>query len=258
MFEINGKTAIVTGGAGGIGLATVKMLLEKGANVVMADFNEKTLEEQYSALNEIYGDKVAKKLVNVTVEEQVKELVEYAVEKYGELDIMVNNAGTGGLSKKIYDPIDECMPDFKNVLNINLNGVLYGGKYAADQMIKQGKGGAIVSTSSIMGHVSNYGCTGYSASKHGVLGFTKAWALELAPFNIRVNALCPGFVTTGLVNDDIVDAEGMAYIKSLHPLSAALDRIGNPDEQAHAIIFMIENTFMTGQSVVVDGGYVIR
>ncbi len=258
MYEINGKTAVVTGGANGIGLATVKSLLEKGANVVMSDYNEALLVKEYEALNEVYGDKVAYKITNVAKQDQVKELVEYAVEKYGELDIMVNNAGIGG-GEKIYDEEDVSIPAFKRVFDVNLNGVMYGAKYAADQMIKQGNGGAIISTSSIMGVVSSAGgCTGYSASKHAVLGMTKAWALELAPHNIRVNALCPGFITTGLVNKDTFGEAGIAGLMTQHPLSAALGRIGNPDEMAHAIIFMVENTFLTGQAIVVDGGYTVQ
>ncbi len=256
MFEINGKTAVVTGCAGGIGLATVKMLLAKGANVVMGDYNEELLSKECEALKETYGDKVICKTVNVSKEADVKALIDLSVETYGAVDIMMNNAGISGNASKIYDAAEKAIPDFENVLSINLNGVIYGAKYAADQMIKQGNGGAIISTSSVMGVIgSPAGVTAYGAAKHAILGMTKAWALELAKYNIRVNALCPGFITTGMVNKEKFGEAGIARLMSAHPLSAALGRLGDVEEMAHAVCFMIENTFLTGQGIVVDGGY---
>ncbi len=259
MFEINGKNVAVTGAASGIGLETVKTLLAKGANVVMSDYNEASLEKECKALEEIYGEKIAYKVVNVTDESQVKNLVAYTVEKYGTIDVMVNNAGIGSTGTLISDEAEKIIPDTKRIIDINLNGVIYGCKYAADQMIKQGQGGAIINTSSIMGHVSHFAaCSGYSASKHGVIGYTKSCAVELASYNIRVNAICPGFITTGMVNEEVTGSENIKYLLAAHPLSAALHRLGNPEEIAHAIVFMIENTFLTGQSIIVDGGYLAQ
>ncbi len=258
MFDLKDKVAIVTGGASGIGFATVKMLLEKGAKVVIADYNEAGLEKAAASLKEEHGDNVSYKVVDVSNEEQVKGLVAYAVETYGELDVMVNNAGISGNSKMITGD-DESVADFKHIFDINVNGLIYGGKYASEQMIKQGNGGAIVNTSSMMGVIgTNIGGTGYCGSKHAVLGITKAWALELAPHNIRVNALCPGYTMTGMLNPDVVGQEFFDWAMSMHPLAAAVKRIAKAEEMAHAIVFMIENTYLTGQHIVVDGGYTIQ
>lgn len=258
MFEIKDKVAIVTGGASGIGFAAVKMLLKKGAKVVIGDYNEEGLKKAVESLKEEYGDNVSYKVVNVSKEEQVKELVAYAVDTYDELDIMVNNASISGNSKMLTGD-DESIADFKRIFDINANGVIYGGKYASEQMIKQGNGGAIVNTSSMMGVIgTNIGGTGYCGSKHAVIGITRAWALELAPYNIRVNALCPGYTMTGMLNPDVVGQEFFDWAMSMHPLAAAVKRIATADEMAHAIIFMIENSFLTGQHIVVDGGYTIQ
>ncbi len=258
MFEIKGKVAIVTGAASGIGLATAKMLLEKGAKVVMADYNADNLENQLQQLKAVYKSSVASKVVDVSKELQVKKLVEFAVKKYGAVDIMVNNAGISGNSKMLTGD-EESVADFKRIFDVNVNGAIYGGKYAAQQMIAQGRGGAIVNTSSMMGVIAtDIGGTGYCGSKHAVLGITKAWALELAQYNIRVNALCPGYTTTGMVNPDVLGQQFLDWALSMHPLAKSLKRIANADEMAHAIIFMIENSYMTGQHIVVDGGYTIQ
>lgn len=258
MFCVKEKTAIVTGGASGIGYATVKMLLEKGANVVIADYNGDAVVKAEEEFKKEFGDRVLGKVVNVANEEEVKNLVAETAEKFGSLDIMVNNAGISGNSKMITDD-PESVDDFKRIFDINVNGVIYGGKYASEQMIKQGNGGAIVNTSSMMGVIgTNIGGTGYCGSKHAVLGITKAWALELAPHNIRVNALCPGYTMTGMLNPDVVGQQFFDWAMSMHPLSAAVKRIATADEMAHAILFMIENTFLTGQHITVDGGYTIQ
>ncbi len=256
MFEINEKTAIVTGSASGIGLGIAKMLLEKGANVVMSDYNEKALIEQCEILKETFGDKVIYKTVNVAKEEEVKSLIELAVEKYGALDIMVNNAGISGATPVAN--VETSIEDAKRMFDINVNGVMYGGKYASEQMIKQGNGGTIINTASMSGILGSPGAMGYCGSKHAVIGITKAWALELAQYGIRVNALCPGYIQTGMVNSETMGQQMIDWAMSLSPISAYTKRIGLPEEMAHAVEFMIENTFLTGQYLLVDGGYSIQ
>ncbi len=259
MFEINGKTAVVTGAASGIGLATAKMLLEKGANVVMSDYNVVVLEKEYDAIKETYGNKVACKAANVAAEEEVKALVEFAVEKYGELDIMINNAGVCASGIMIHGEREKLISNMRTTFDININGVVYGCKYAADQMIKQGTEGAIINTSSVMGVVSHGGgCSAYCTSKHAVVGFTKTCAMESAPYKIRVNAICPGNVATGMINEETVGADTLKVILADQPISVAYGRLGDPDEIAHAMVFAIENTFLTGQAIVVDGGYTVH
>ncbi len=258
MFDINKKVAVVTGAASGIGLATAKMLLEKGAKVVLADYNAENLAKQDNLLKKKYKSAVSSLVTDVSKEEQVKALVDFTVKTYGGLDIMVNNAGISGNSKMLTGD-EQSIADYKRIFDINVNGTIYGGKYSAEQMIKQGHGGAIVNTASMMAVLgTDIGGTGYCGSKHAVLGITKAWALELAKYNIRVNALCPGYTETGMVNVDVLGEEFLTWAKSMHPLAKSLNRIANADEMAHAIVFMIENTYMTGQSIVVDGGYTIQ
>lgn len=258
MFEIKNKTAIVTGSASGIGFATAKMLLMKGANVVLADYNETALKAKEAELAESFGGQVRSKTVDVTDERQVKELVEFAVAAFGSVDIMVNNAGISGNSKMLTGD-EASVADFKRIFDVNVNGIIYGGKYAAEEMIKQGTGGAIVNTSSMMGVIgTDIGGTGYCGSKHAVIGITRAWGLELAKYGIRVNALCPGYTETGMLNRDVVGDAFYEWALSMHPLSKALGRIAKAEEMAHAIVFMIENSFMTGQYVVIDGGYTIQ
>lgn len=256
MFDVAGKTAVITGSASGIGLATAELLLEKGSNVVLSDYNEANLEKEYARLSEKYGERVSAKFCNVAVEENVKALVEFAVEKYGELDIMFNNAGVTGLNEKIDAEDEGTIAAMQRTLNINLNGVIYGTRYSSMQMIKQGHGGVILSTASIFGHISSaMGSTAYCASKHAVVGLTKTWGLELAPHQIRVSALCPGYTLTGLCPEELLTQELLDMLLPTQPLGLAMGRFATAEEMAHAALFMIENTFYTGQSLIVDGGY---
>lgn len=253
MYDVKEKVAIVTGGASGIGLSTVECLLAKGAKVVIGDFNEENLNKETARLAETYGDNISGYKVDVSDKEMVKAMVAFTVEKYGRLDIMVANAGIGA-SDAVYDDNGT----YERVIGINQHGVHNCDGEAAKQMIAQGEGGAIVNVSSIMGLVGDAAGFSYNTSKWAVRGMTKSMALSLAPHNIRVNSVHPGFITTGLVNEDIMGSEFIEYLKAKHPLSAALNRIGLPEEVSSAIMLAIENTFMTGSEIVVDGGYTVQ
>lgn len=246
MFEIKGKTAVVTGGTSGIGFATAKAFLEKGAKVVIAGRNEKRGAEAIEELKAVSPDVVFHK-ADTSDAEQVKELIDFAVKTFGSLDIMYNNAGIGDAH-----PIDEVSDeDFRKLISINLTGVFYGIKYAAIQMEKQGHGGAIVSTSSIEGTVGDPNLPAYNAAKGGVNMLTESAALALAKHNIRVNTVNPGYIYTGMVNEKTMGEEGMKYLVSLHPLG----RLGKPEEIAHGVVFLVENEFATGTHLYIDGGY---
>lgn len=124
-------------------------------------------------------------------------------------------------------------------------------------MIEQGEGGAIVNVSSILGLIADYNVSSYNIAKWAVRRMTKNFAIELSKYNIRVNSVHPGYITTGMVNDDTMGKEGIEFLKSKHPLCAAIGRLGEPEEISSAIMLAIENTFMTGSEIVVDGGYTV-
>lgn len=244
MTKLSGKVAIVTGGASGIGLATVKAFVDKGAKVVIADFNEqggKAVEGELKA----NGAEVFFVQVNVGDENSVKNLVAETVKKYGRVDVLVNNAGVGTLASTH----DLSYEDYKRVIAINQDGVFFGIKYAAREMLKTG-GGSIVNTASILGHVGEAGAFAYNASKGAVNIMTKSAALEYASKNIRVNAVCPGYVESGMVNKEAL-GEFYDGLVARHPIG----RLGRPEEIAHAIVFLSENDFVTGSSLMVDGGF---
>ena len=250
MFDINGKVAVVTGGANGIGLATVKAILAKGGHPIIADYNEEAGKREAEALGVPFYK------IDISDEEKVKEMFDDIIAKNEHLDILVNGAGIGGNSRPITAP--DSLELAKRSFNVNVHGTLNCCKYAIAQMQKQGGNCAVVNVASILGVVSNPNSIGYSGSKHAVIGITKSLALENAPQNIRVNVLCPGFTDTAMFNKDLYGEQIYNYILGLQPLSKGTGRAANVDEQAHAIIFMIENSYLTGQSIIVDGGYTVQ
>lgn len=246
MFDINGKIAIITGGTSGIGYSTAEALLSKGATVVITGRNEKRGAEAAEKLLAA-SPNVEFYQADTSDEDGVKALVDYVADKYGELNIMYNNAGIG-----VQGTVDALSgDDWRKVIDINLSGVFYGTKYAAMQMKKQGKGGVIISTSSIEGVIGDAILPAYCSAKGGVNQLTKSSALALAKDGIRVNSVNPGYVETGLVNEQTMGKEGIDWLVSLHPLG----RLAQPEEIAHGVIFLIENEFVTGLSLVIDGGY---
>lgn len=244
MKKLKNKVAIVTGGASGIGLETVKAFVDQEMKVVVADFNDEGLKSAEKELSGAAADVVFMN-VDVSKEESVKKMISDTVNKYGKLDIIVNNAGIG-----ILKPTHELSyEDYHKVISINQDGVFFGSKYAVLEMLKTG-GGCIVNTSSILGYVGQAGAFAYNASKGAVNTATKSLATEYADKNIRVNSVNPGYVESGMVNRE---ALGDFYdtLVSRHPIG----RIGKPEEIAHAIVFLCENEFVTGINLLVDGGY---
>ena len=222
------KVAIVTGAASGIGAAIAKRLAAGGARVCKSDLKGS-------------HDIVA---CDVTSEEAIRNLVDQTVNKFGRLDVMVNNAGIG--ERAI--PIDEKPAEkWQRVIDTNLTSVFYGIKHATRAMKKSG-GGVILNISSILGSVGLTGAPAYVAAKHGVIGLTKAAALELAPFKIRVVAVQPGFIRTPLIES--LDEKTLV---PLHPIG----RLGEPDEVAALVAFLAsdEAGFITGAGYLIDGGY---
>lgn len=261
LCNLSGKTAIVTGGALGIGYGISYRLAEAGANVVIANRTEEEGVKTALFLAS-KGWKAKAMRTDVSVEDDVRRMVEQAVNIYGSVDILVNNAG-------IYPSIpvtSMTAADFDKVIDINLKGVFLCTKYASEQMIKQGKGGRIINITSIDAlHPSSVGLAHYDASKHGVWGFTKNVALELAPHKIWVNAVAPGGITTPGVQklqQSMQVPAGQVDIKKFLETFLAnipMRRMGDPDDIGKVVLFLASDmtSYMTGSQIVVDGGVLL-
>lgn len=251
LIDLTNKTAVVTGGAKGIGLGIATRLHEAGANLVIADLDEAAGSEVAEKFNTSRQDSVIFCKADVSSSEDIDSLISATVEKFEKLDIFFNNAGIFPYS--LVKDMNE--DDFSKVLDINLKGVFLCTKKASNQMIDQATGGSIITITSIDAiHPSMAGLAAYDASKHGVWGFLKNVALELAPHNIRVNAIAPGGIAT----------PGVAAMGGGAPDEATLNnipmhRMGEPDEIGKVALFLASDlsSYMTGSQVVVDGGLLL-
>jgi NAD(P)-dependent dehydrogenase (short-subunit alcohol dehydrogenase family) len=248
-MELEGKVALVTGGTSGIGCETAVFFAKAGAKVVVAGRREVEGQETIDLVRAAGGDGLFVK-TDVSKAVEVEALVQKIVEKFGRLDVAFNNAGVEGVWAPI---VRQSEQDWDRIIAINLKGVWLCLKYEIRQILKQGGGGAIVNMSSITGLVGAVGAAAYSASKHGVIGLTQTAALENAKSGIRINAVCPGFTETPMA-DRIFRVPGVQkYVVSCHPIG----RLGRPTEIAEAVVWMCSEraSFMTGQSLVLDGGF---
>jgi len=255
LIALTGKTAIVTGGAMGIGLGIVQRLAEAGANVVIADINEQAGTSAVKNLTD-KGYKTAFLKTDVSSEQEVQGAVNFAVKTYGGIDILVNNAGIYPLA-----PVMQmAAADFERVLAVNLRSVFLFTKAAAEVMIKQGRGGKIINITSVDAlHPSSVGLAVYDASKHGLWGFTKNTALELAPHNIQVNALAPGGIATPGTGADKPPSPEMQTLQKKFLKKIPMKRMGDADEIGTVALFLASDlaSYMTGSQVVVDGGVLL-
>ncbi len=248
--EYQGKVVLVTGGAYGIGRAAAIGFALRGAKVVIADRDAKRGEETVQQVKDAGGDALFVR-TDVSSETDVEALVKKTVETYGKLDCAFNNAG---IHKQFVSTVDFKSADWDEMININLKSVWLCMKYEIAQMLKQGKG-SIVNTSSAAGLVGAPSNPAYPASKHGVVGITKSTALEFARKGIRVNCVCPGPTRTGM-NEELV-ATNPEIVKAMDQ-KVPMGRIGEPEEVAAAAIFLCsdEASYITGHALPVDGGIV--
>ncbi len=246
--RLQGKVAVITGGASGMGRATVLRFLEEGASVVFGDMNEVTAKE---TLEEALDHEKYVRFIRTDVAEEadVQEMIALAVSEYGRLDIVFNNAGVGGAFGEI-TAIE--LEDWDYTFDVLTRGPFLGIKHGARVMKEQGEGGSIVNTASVAGLSGGSGPQAYSAAKAALINLTMAAAVELGRERIRVNAICPGGIMTPLVAMG-QDPDGLeSHFEQLQPLPIA----GRPEFIANAALFLAsdESAFVTGHALVVDGG----
>ncbi len=254
MGRLDGKVAIVTGAASGMGAATVARFVAEGARVIAADLQQ----DKGEALAQELGSAVTFVAANVGVEADVAAMVNAAVDRFGRIDCLFNNAGFGGVAGLIDET--DTGDAYANTWGAMFTGPLLGMKHAAPVMKAQGSG-SIITTASVAGIRGGYGPHVYSGIKSAVIGLTRSVALELGPFSIRVNAICPGGIATPIFagaraleagsNEDWAEAV-RPVLEKIQPIP----RAGEPEDIAHAALFLAgdESSFITGQALVVDGG----
>jgi len=243
------RTALVTGGTSGIGRETAVLFAHQGARVAVSGRRENEGNETVELIRRAGGEGIFVK-GDVANASEVKLLIEKTVEAFGGLDYAFNNAGTEGNWVPIVEQTEE---EWDRTIDVNLKGTWLCMKYELQQMLKQGRGGSIVNMSSIAGLIGSRGTAIYSASKHGVLGLTKAAAIEVARNGIRVNAVCPAGIETAMADRLF----GAPDVKKTSLTFYPMNRFGEANEVAEAVVWMCSSasSFMTGQSLVLDGGF---
>jgi len=251
VFRLDGKVAIVTGGASGIGLAAGKLFVRQGAKVLLVDLREDILQK---AVVSVASNSVSYITADVSQPDQASRYVHTAVDRYGGVDILISNAGVVGDKNTIADhPVEM----FDHVVAVNLRGVWLSLKYTIPEIQKRG-GGSIVITSSIAGIKGSAGSSAYCASKHGVVGIMRTAAIEYAPFNIRVNTVHPGPIETPMVEEHVQGRHPEAPEEGRKALAETtlLKRYGSPEEVAALMLYLAsdESRYCTGGTYMIDGG----
>ena len=251
--NFTGKVAFVTGAASGIGRATALAFAREGASVVVADISEQGNQETAHTIAELGGRAIAVRC-DVTRAQDVKAALDKTVEAFGRLDFAFNNAGIE--PRKPAPTADYEEQEWNRIIDINLRGVFLCMKHEIPLILKHGDGGAIVNTSSGAGIIGIKGSPAYTAAKHGVIGLTKAAALDYAAQNIRVNAVCPGYIDTPMMGRFTGGtAEGRAKVIAEEPVG----RMGKPEEIAAAVVWLCSDAaaFVVGHAMVIDGGQTV-
>ena len=240
------KKAFITGAAKGLGRATAVALSASGYKTILTDIDPVTLAETKKLIEDV-GGSASTYLLDVSDKKQIESVLIQAIKDEKKIDAFINNAGIGGVMAPFHEMKDE---DWDNVIAVNLSSVFYCLKYQLKILLDQG-GGNIVNVASLAGKKGvPLGCH-YSASKHGVIGLTKTAAVEYGSRNIRVNAICPSFIET-----DIIEAVPKPLLEFVANFRVPLKRLGRPEEVANAIKFMLsdDSSYMNGHSLVLDGG----
>ena len=252
-MNFENKVVLITGATGGIGRVAAQEFARKGAKLSLIDISESKLKE-FKKQIKIVNDKVLLISADVKDEEQVKDYVSKTIAKFGTIDIFLNNAGVEGEVASIIETLKE---DLDYVLDVNVKGAYYGLKYVLPIMHNNNKG-SVINTSSVAGFIGSLGMAPYVASKHAVIGITKTAALEGAPSNIRVNAVCPGPVDNRMmrsIEDGAAPGNGDA-VKAEFLKTIPLGRYASNEDIANLINFLASDasTYITGQTYRIDGG----
>jgi NAD(P)-dependent dehydrogenase (short-subunit alcohol dehydrogenase family) len=255
-MKLDGKVAIVTGSSTGIGRATAFLFAKEGAKVVVVARSEQRGEESAQRIRDSGGDAVYIR-ADVSSSSDVRNLVDSTIKKYGKIDVLFNNAGIVVVNSLI----ETTEQEWDEIIDINLKSVFLCSKYVVPHMIKNGKG-VIVNTSSIYGLTGGPYYCAYTASKGGVTTLTKALALELAQYNIRVNCICPANIMTDMVRKELEiwakrEKKSPDEIRAHMADMQAIKRVPEPEEVAPAVLFLAsdDSSFITGASLAIDGGY---
>ena len=253
MGLLDDKVILVTGGSSGIGKSSAEIIGKEGAIVVVADVQDEAGELTVSEITK-NGGKAFYKRVDVTDFGGVKKAIDNLVVEHGRIDGAFNNAGIEGPTAKISDYANS---DWAKVIDVNLTGVYNCMRCQIDQMLTQSNGGSIVNTSSAAGLIGIPGATGYNSAKHGVVGLTKTVALEYAAKNIRVNAVCPGFIETPML-ERVTDAS--VKIREQLIKMVPMKRVAKPSEIGDAVAWLLsqKSSYVTGVALPVDGGWVAQ
>ncbi len=248
-FDFKDKSVLITGAASGIGLESAKAFLACGAYVYMADYNYEALSQQCEALGAQHAEKVIAIEADITNKEAVKKMCDSIRAHTGTVDILVNNAG---MSHSAYS-INEKQEDWDKVIALNLTSHFFVSQVIANEFMIPKKQGRIVNMCSLGGIMGIPGAAAYSASKGGIMQMTKSLACEWARFGITVNCVCPGFVETPLIKDNLANEKWVGYMNMRTPMR----RLAKPEDVAGSVLFLASHMaqFITGTSIVVDGGF---
>jgi len=247
MSRLQNKVSLITGAAQGIGLATARRFAQEGAIVIVCDIKPEAVEDATRQCQAL-GAQTAGFVLDVTDRARVDEVVKQVLERFGRIDVLVNNAGITQDARLQKMTIEQ----FDRVIDVNLRGVFHCSQAVADAMVRQGSG-VILNASSVVGVYGNFGQTNYAASKFGVIGFTKTWSRELGPKGIRVNAVAPGFVATPILGT--IPEKVIAELEHRVPLG----RLGQPEEIASVYAFLASDdaSYVNGAVLEVSGGLVV-
>ncbi len=249
-FDFKGKSVLITGAASGIGLESTVAFLQNGADVYMSDYNEKALIEKAEMLKNKYPEsKIVTIVCDITKEDEVKKIPAIIEGETGRLDILVNNAG---MAHSAYS-INETEADWNKVITLNLTSQFFMAQTIANAFMVPQKEGKIVNMCSLGGILGIPSAAAYSASKGGIMQTTKSLACEWARFGITVNCVCPGFVETPLIADNMANEKWMGYMTMRTPMR----RLAKPEDVAGAVLYLSSDmaNYVTGTSIVVDGGF---